>query len=122
MTITIPPFTTSEHPFFREDDVTVKVVCESDMYGFELQEDDCMKRVYISDFKKDGKGTKGCQSCNMICSTERATRRKYHGAHITATDDEEICDAGPGEREVGRTLEQEGGFLHNASGSGTKTE
>jgi len=26
------------HPFFHEDDVTVKVVCESDMYGFELSD------------------------------------------------------------------------------------
>jgi len=36
LTITIPPFVTSEHPFFYEDDVMVKAVCESDMYGFEL--------------------------------------------------------------------------------------
>jgi len=90
LTITIPPFTTSEHPFFHEDDVTVKVVCESDMYGFELSEDDCMKRVYISGLKKDGKGTKGCRSCNTMCSSERATRRKYRGSYITAIDDEEI--------------------------------
>jgi len=90
LTITIPPFTTSEHPFFHEDDVTVKVVCDSDLYGFELREDDCMKRVYILDFKKDGKGVKSCRSCNTICSTERATRRKYRGAYITAIDDEEI--------------------------------
>ena len=59
LTVTIPPFTTSEHPFFHKDDVTVKVVCESDVYGFELSEDDCMKRVYISGLKKDGRGTKG---------------------------------------------------------------
>jgi len=90
LTVTIPPFTTSEHPFFHEDDVTVKVVCDSDMYGFELSEDDCMKRVYISGLKKDGKGTKGHRSCNTMCSSERATRRKYCGAHITAIDDEEI--------------------------------
>jgi len=90
LTITIPPFTTSEHPFFHEDDVTVKVVCESEMYGFELSEDDCMKRVYISGLKKDGKGTNGCRSCNAMCSSERATRRKYRGAHITTIDDEEI--------------------------------
>jgi len=90
LTITIPPFTTSKHPFFHEDDVTVKVVCESDMYGFELSEDDCMNRVYISGLKKDGKGTKGRRSCNTMCSSERATRRKYRGAYITAIDDEEI--------------------------------
>jgi len=90
LTITIPPFTTSEHPFFHEDDVTVKVVCESDMYGFELSEDDCMRRAYISGLKKDGKGTKGRRSCNTMCSSERATRRKYRGAYITAIDDEEI--------------------------------
>ena len=90
LTITIPPFTTSEHPFFHEDDVTVKVVCKSDMYGFELSKDNCMKRVYLSGFKKDGKGTKGRRSCNTICSSERATRTKYRGAHITAIDNEEI--------------------------------
>jgi len=90
LTITIPPFTTSDYPFFHEDDVTVKVVCESDLYGFELSEDDCMKRVYVSGFKKDGRGTKGRKSCNMISSSERAARRKYHGACITAIDDEEI--------------------------------
>jgi len=90
LTITIPPFTTSEHPFFHEDDVMVKVVCESDMYGFELREDDCMKRVYISGFKKEGRGTKSCRSCNALCSSKRATRRKYRGAYITAIDDEEI--------------------------------
>ena len=45
LTIMIPPFSTLEHPFFHEDDVTVKVVCDSDSYGFELREDDCMKRV-----------------------------------------------------------------------------
>jgi len=89
-TITIPSFTTSEHAFFHEDDVTVKVVCESDLYGFELSEDNCMKRVYISGFKKDGKGTKGCKSCNTISSSERATRRKHRGACITAINDEEI--------------------------------
>ena len=59
-------------------------------YGFELREDDCMKRVYISGFKKDGKGVKGRRSCNTLCSSERATRRKYRGAYITAIDDEEI--------------------------------
>jgi len=53
LTVTILPFTTSEHPFFHEDDVTVKAVCESDMYGFELSEDDCMNRVCISGLKKD---------------------------------------------------------------------
>jgi len=90
LTITIPPFTTSEHTFFHEDDVMVKVVCESNMYGFELSEDDCMKRVYILGFKKDGRGTKGRRSCNAMCSSERATRRKCQGAYITAIDDEEI--------------------------------
>jgi len=90
LTITIPPFTTSEHPFFHEDDVTVKEVCKSDMYGFELSEDDCMKRAYISGLKKDGKGTKGHRSCKTMCSSERATRRKYLGAYITAVDDEAI--------------------------------
>jgi len=68
----------------------VKVVCESDMYGFELSEDNCMKRVYVSGLKKDGRGTKGRRSCNTMCSSERATRRKYRGACITAIDDEEI--------------------------------
>jgi len=90
LTITIPPFTTSEHPFFHKDDAKVKAVCKSNMYGFELNEDECMKCVYISGFKKDGKGTKGRRSCNTICSSERATRRKCHGAHITAIDDQEI--------------------------------
>jgi len=90
LTITIPPFTTSKHPLFHEDDVTVKVVCESDMYGFKLCEDDCMKRVCVSGFKKDGRGTKGRRSCNTMCSSKSATRRKYRGAHITAIDDEEI--------------------------------
>jgi len=66
MTIMILPFTTSEHPFFHEDDVTVKVVCESDMYGFELSKDNCMKQVHISGLKKDGRGTKGPRSCNTI--------------------------------------------------------
>jgi len=70
--------------------VTVKVVCESDMYGFELSEDDCMKRVYISGLKKDGRGTKGRRSCNTMCSSERASRRKYRGAYIRAINDEEI--------------------------------
>jgi len=59
LTITITPFTASEHPFFHEDDVTVKVVCESDMYGFELSKDNCKKRVHISGLKKDGRGNKG---------------------------------------------------------------
>jgi len=90
LTIPILPFTTSEHPFFHEDDVTVKVACKSDLYGFELSKDDCMKRVYISGFKKDGKGTKGRKSCNTISSSERATRRKYCGAYITTIVDEEI--------------------------------
>ena len=30
LTITIPPFSMSEHPFFHEDDVTVKVTCDSE--------------------------------------------------------------------------------------------
>jgi len=66
LTVAIPPFTTSEHPFFHEDDVTVKVVCESDMCGFELSEDDCTKRVYILGLKKDGRGAKGRQSCDTM--------------------------------------------------------
>jgi len=90
LSITILPFTASGYPFFHEDDVMVKVVCESDVYGFELSEDDCIKRVCVSGFKKDGKGTNGCRSCNTICSSERASRRKYHGAYIMAIDDEEI--------------------------------
>jgi len=90
LTIAILPFTASEHPFFHEDDVAVKVACKSDLCGFELSEDDCMKRVCISGFKKDGRGTKGCKSCDTIGSSERAARRKHHGAHVTAIDDEEI--------------------------------
>jgi len=90
LTVTIPPFTASEHPFFHKDDVTVMVVCESDVHGFELSEDNCMKRVHVSGLKKDGKGTKGRRSCNAMCSSERATRRKHRGACITAIDDEEI--------------------------------
>jgi len=90
LTIVIPSFTTHEHPFFHEDDVTVKVVCESNPCGFELSEDDCVKRACISGLKKDGKGTKGCRSCNTMCSSERATRRKCRRACITAIDDEEI--------------------------------
>jgi len=66
LTIRIPPFTTSEHPFFHEDDVTVKVVCESDLYGFELSEDNCMKRVYILGYKKDGKGIKGRKAVTLL--------------------------------------------------------
>jgi len=49
-----------------------------------------MKRVYILGFKKDGKGTKGCRSCNTMCSSERATRRKHRGTCIAAINDEEI--------------------------------
>jgi len=90
LTITIPPFTTSKHPFFHEDNVMVKVICESDLYGFELSEDNCMKRVYILGFKKDGGGTKGRKSCNTISSSERAARRKYRGAYVMGIDDEEI--------------------------------
>jgi len=60
------------------------------MYGFEVREDDCMKCVYILGFKKDGKGTKGQQSCNTICSSERVTRRKFRGVCITAINDAEI--------------------------------
>jgi len=70
--------------------VTVKVACDSDMHGFELSEDDCMKRVHISGLKKDGRGTKGRRSCNAMCSSKRATRRKCRGVCITAIDDEEI--------------------------------
>jgi len=90
LTVAIPPFTASKHPFFHEDDVTVKVTCDSNVHGFELSEDDCMKRVYVSGLKKDGRGTKGRRSCNTMCSSKRATRRKCHGAHFTAIDDEEI--------------------------------
>jgi len=43
LTITIPPFTASEHPFFHEDDVTVKVIRKFDLYGFELSEDNSIK-------------------------------------------------------------------------------
>jgi len=50
-----------------------------------------MKPVHISDFKKDGKEVKSRHSCDTICSTERATRRKCCGAHIAAIDDEEIA-------------------------------
>jgi len=49
-----------------------------------------MKRVYILGLKKDGKGTKGHRSCNTMCSSKRATRRKYRGAYTTAMDEEEI--------------------------------
>jgi len=90
LTITIPSFTTSEHPFLHKDDITVKVGCKSNMYGFELREDECMKWVYVSGFKKDGKGTKGRRSCNTICSSKRATRRKHRRVYITAIDDKEI--------------------------------
>jgi len=46
--------------------VTVKVVCESDLYGFELSEDNCMKRVYILGYKKDGKGIKGRKAVTLL--------------------------------------------------------
>jgi len=49
-----------------------------------------MKRVYILGLKKDRRGTKGCRSCNTVCSSEGATRRKHRGAYMTAIDDEEI--------------------------------
>ena len=89
-TVAIPPFTASEHPFFHEDDVTVRVVCNSDMHGFELSEDDHMKSACVSGLKKDGRGTKGHRSCNAMCSSERATGRKHRGAHSMAIDGEEI--------------------------------
>jgi len=85
LTVAIPPFTASEHPFFHEDDLTVKAACESDMHGFEFSEDDCMKRVCVSGLKKDGRGTKGRRSCNTMCSSERATRRK-HRAQSTSRE------------------------------------
>jgi len=44
----------------------------------------------VSGFKKDGKGTKGRRSCDMICSSEKATRRKYRRVYMTAIDDEKI--------------------------------
>ena len=43
LTVTIPPFVTSDHPFFNEHDVKVKVVCNHPTYGFELKDDDCLK-------------------------------------------------------------------------------
>lgn len=90
VTITIPPFVVSERSFFREDDVVVKVICKDPNFGFELAEDDCMRRVHIAKFAKDGKGTKGKKSCNTICLSERASRRKHCGAYITAINDEEV--------------------------------
>jgi len=74
LTIAIPPFTTSEHPFFHKDDVTVKVACESDMHGFELGEDDCVKRVHISGLKKDGKGTS-----SQLCRSSLDPTFAQHG-------------------------------------------
>jgi len=88
ITITLPPFATSEHPFFAEDDVEVQVVCKHPTYGFVLQEDDCMKRVYIHDFKLNEKRKK--YSCGTILSSDKATRSKYRGAFITAINDEEM--------------------------------
>jgi len=76
--------------FFHKDNVSVNVECNSPRCGFELHEDDSMKRIHMSGFAKNGKGTKGWRSCNDICSRQRAARRKCHGVHMTTIGDEEI--------------------------------
>ena len=90
MSITIPPFSTSEHPFFNLHDVVVEAICDHPTYGFALKEDDCMNRVFISGFEKNGKNKNRHYSCNTIASTERAVRGKYNGAYITSIGDNAI--------------------------------
>ena len=89
ISVTIPPFTTSTHPFFYEHDVKVTVKCKHPTYGFVLKEDDCLKRVFIKQFTPNG-GKKSRYSCNTIGDSQRAINGKYRGAFITAIDDEAI--------------------------------
>ena len=91
VTVTIPPFQTSAHPFFTEHEVTVTVKCDHPTYGFVLKEDDCLMRVYVSAFTSNTKRPAQQYSCNTIGSTERATVRKFRGAYITAINDEAIA-------------------------------
>jgi len=48
LTVAIPPFTASKHLFFHEDDVTVKVACDSDMHGFELSTANAWCLIHIT--------------------------------------------------------------------------
>jgi len=80
-----------------------------------------MKRVCMLGFKKDGKRTKGRQSCTTICSSERATKRKHRRVHVTAMTTRD-CDIGLGKGEVQGTLKQQGGFFHDDTCSRTQAK
>ena len=88
ITISLPTFSTSEHPFFDEDDVTIKVVCKHPTFGFVLEEDTCMQRAFIREFTADK--TRKKYSCGTILSSGKSSRNTYRGAFITAINDEEM--------------------------------
>ena len=90
ITVTVPPFQMSIHPFFLEYDVTVDVQCDHPTFGFLLAQDDRLMRVYISGFAKNTKRPSKTYSCNTICASAKASVRKYKGAYITAINDEAV--------------------------------
>jgi hypothetical protein len=78
--VSVSPFGFSSRPFLNETDVTIRIQCTSDTFGFTLSTDQLTNRVFISDLAPQS-------SAETLCRTARATRKKYLGAFITAIQD-----------------------------------
>ena len=74
------PFDTCLSPFTQERDVKVKVKCSNKSFGFGFENDDLLHRAFILELLPGS-------SAETMCSSPRATRRKYLGAFVTAVGD-----------------------------------
>ena len=75
-------FDTSANPFFKEVEVTVKNRCRSTTFGFQLQTDELLNRVYIQDIRS------ASSAASIAVSHHKANC--YRGAYITDIDDTAI--------------------------------
>jgi hypothetical protein len=83
---TITPFGFHLTPFLSERDVTVKVKCSDPTFGFRILSDSTSNRAYVSEILPR-------TSSATMCSSPKATSRKYKGSFLTAINDSPVFTA-----------------------------
>jgi hypothetical protein len=91
----VPLFGLTSKPFLHRVDMALKVDCTSPNFGFSLRTDTATQRVHVSDIAAS-------TAASRLCSSLRATQRKFVGAIITSIDDVPIFLLAQAQREFTR--------------------
>ena len=91
----VPPFGLTSRPFLHEVDKGLTVDCAAPHFGFLLRTDTATQRVYVSEIAPRS-------TASRLCSSHRASQRKFVGAFITSIDDVPIFSLAQAQREFSR--------------------